>query len=195
MLLLIQPASEGNQQQPKGIECQTHQAIVSPRGTPRRTSHIRAQLHLQPILFLKRSNIWTVRDHGIVFNANHLKRLVREYLGYYHEDRIHDSLDIRRAHPKTDRRKNRDKARSRGHASRRRIAPSVYLEHSRLRLLECHPMSDFDRVFPSLCDYCTGPAKLRRHGRVQVWHGNFSPNVAGARFRSTRFWRQTRHDR
>ena len=32
-------------------------------------------------------------DHVIVFNATHLRRLVREYLGYYHEDRIHDSLD------------------------------------------------------------------------------------------------------
>jgi hypothetical protein len=32
-------------------------------------------------------------DHVIVFNEAHLKRIVGEYLGYYHEDRIHDSLD------------------------------------------------------------------------------------------------------
>ncbi|HTV54061.1 MAG TPA: integrase [Terriglobia bacterium] len=32
-------------------------------------------------------------DHVIVFNESHLRRLVREYLDYYHEDRIHDSLD------------------------------------------------------------------------------------------------------
>jgi integrase-like protein len=27
-------------------------------------------------------------DHVIVFDETHLRRLVREYLGYYHEDRI-----------------------------------------------------------------------------------------------------------
>jgi putative transposase len=32
-------------------------------------------------------------DHVIVFNETHLRRLVHEYLSYYHEDRIHDSLD------------------------------------------------------------------------------------------------------
>ena len=31
-------------------------------------------------------------DHVIVVNEGHLRRLVREYLGYYHEDRIHDGL-------------------------------------------------------------------------------------------------------
>ena len=31
-------------------------------------------------------------DHVIVFNEAHLQRLVREYLGYYHADRIHDGL-------------------------------------------------------------------------------------------------------
>ena len=31
-------------------------------------------------------------DHVIVFNEAHLRRLVREYLRYYHEDRIHDAL-------------------------------------------------------------------------------------------------------
>ncbi len=31
-------------------------------------------------------------DHVIVFNEAHLRRLVREYLGYYHPDRTHDGL-------------------------------------------------------------------------------------------------------
>lgn len=31
-------------------------------------------------------------DHVIVFNEAHLRRLVREYLGYYHADRIHDGF-------------------------------------------------------------------------------------------------------
>jgi transposase InsO family protein len=31
-------------------------------------------------------------DYVIVFNEAHLRRLVREYLGYYHADRIHDGL-------------------------------------------------------------------------------------------------------
>jgi transposase InsO family protein len=31
-------------------------------------------------------------DRVIVFNEAHLRRLVREYLGYYHADRIHDGL-------------------------------------------------------------------------------------------------------
>ena len=32
-------------------------------------------------------------DHVIVLNESHLRRLVREYLDYYHEDRIHDALN------------------------------------------------------------------------------------------------------
>ena len=28
-----------------------------------------------------------------MFNETHLRRLVREYLGYYHADRIHDGLE------------------------------------------------------------------------------------------------------
>jgi transposase InsO family protein len=31
-------------------------------------------------------------DHVLVVNEGHLRRLVREYLGYYHADRIHDGL-------------------------------------------------------------------------------------------------------
>ena len=32
-------------------------------------------------------------DHVIVLNEHHLRRLIRDYIRYYHEDRIHDSLD------------------------------------------------------------------------------------------------------
>jgi hypothetical protein len=32
-------------------------------------------------------------DHVIVLNPNHLRRLIRDYIRYDHEDRIHDSLD------------------------------------------------------------------------------------------------------
>ena len=32
-------------------------------------------------------------DHLIVLNEAHLRRLVREYIRYYHEDRTHDGLD------------------------------------------------------------------------------------------------------
>lgn len=34
-----------------------------------------------------------VLDHVIVFNAVHLRRLIRDYISYYHADRIHDSLE------------------------------------------------------------------------------------------------------
>ena len=32
-------------------------------------------------------------DQVIVFNEVHLRRLIRDYVAYYHEDRIHDSLE------------------------------------------------------------------------------------------------------
>ena len=32
-------------------------------------------------------------DHVIVINDDHLRRLIREYVSYYHADRIHDSLE------------------------------------------------------------------------------------------------------
>jgi putative transposase len=31
-------------------------------------------------------------DHVIVLNESHLRRLVRDYLQYYHDDRLHDAL-------------------------------------------------------------------------------------------------------
>ena len=31
-------------------------------------------------------------DQVIILNESHLRRLVRDYIRYYHEDRIHDSL-------------------------------------------------------------------------------------------------------
>ena len=34
-----------------------------------------------------------ILDHVIALNECHLLRLLREYVSYYHQDRIHDSLD------------------------------------------------------------------------------------------------------
>jgi hypothetical protein len=32
-------------------------------------------------------------DHVIAVNEPHLRRLIRDYITYYHADRIHDSLE------------------------------------------------------------------------------------------------------
>ena len=32
-----------------------------------------------------------ILDHIIALNEEHLRRLIREYVKYYHEDRVHDS--------------------------------------------------------------------------------------------------------
>ena len=34
-----------------------------------------------------------ILDHVIALNEQHLRRLIRDYVNYHHEDRIHDSLD------------------------------------------------------------------------------------------------------
>jgi outer membrane receptor protein involved in Fe transport len=34
-----------------------------------------------------------VFDHVIILNEAHLRRLIRDYISYYHEDRTHDSLE------------------------------------------------------------------------------------------------------
>ena len=34
-----------------------------------------------------------ILDHVIPLDEEHLRRLIRDYVGYYREDRIHDSLD------------------------------------------------------------------------------------------------------
>jgi putative transposase len=34
-----------------------------------------------------------ILDHVIILDENHLRRLIRDYISYYHDDRIHDSLD------------------------------------------------------------------------------------------------------
>jgi putative transposase len=35
---------------------------------------------------------WEILDHVIPLHEEHLRRLIRDYLNYYHDDRIHDSL-------------------------------------------------------------------------------------------------------
>ena len=34
-----------------------------------------------------------ILDHVIALNEEHLRRLIRDYVNYYHEDRIPDSLE------------------------------------------------------------------------------------------------------
>ena len=34
-----------------------------------------------------------ILDHVIALNGQHLRRLIRDYVSYYHQDRIHDSLE------------------------------------------------------------------------------------------------------
>jgi transposase InsO family protein len=34
-----------------------------------------------------------ILDHVIPLNEQHLRRLIRDYVNYHHDDRIHDSLD------------------------------------------------------------------------------------------------------
>ena len=34
-----------------------------------------------------------ILDHVIALNEQHLRRLVRDYVSYYHDDRVHDSLE------------------------------------------------------------------------------------------------------
>jgi putative transposase len=34
-----------------------------------------------------------ILDHVIALNEQHLRRLIRDYVNYYHQDRIHDSLE------------------------------------------------------------------------------------------------------
>jgi len=41
-----------------------------------------------------------VLDHVIVLNESHLRRLVRDYLKYYYDDRIHDALKKETPNPR-----------------------------------------------------------------------------------------------
>lgn len=34
-----------------------------------------------------------ILDHVIALNEEHLRRILRDYVTYHHEDRLHDSLD------------------------------------------------------------------------------------------------------
>ena len=34
-----------------------------------------------------------ILDHVIAWNETHLRRLIRDYVTFYHDDRIHDSLN------------------------------------------------------------------------------------------------------
>ena len=34
-----------------------------------------------------------ILDHVVAWNEQHLRRLIRDYVSYYHDDRVHDSLE------------------------------------------------------------------------------------------------------
>jgi transposase InsO family protein len=40
-------------------------------------------------------------DHVIVLNEEHLRRLIRDYVRYHHEDQIHDSLNKDTPNPRS----------------------------------------------------------------------------------------------
>jgi putative transposase len=44
-------------------------------------------------------------DHVIVLNEEHLRRLIRDYVRYHHQDRIHDSLNKDTPNPRSVERK------------------------------------------------------------------------------------------
>ena len=45
------------------------------------------------VILARRSVGWReILDHVIALNEQHLRRLIRDYVSYYHLDRIHDSL-------------------------------------------------------------------------------------------------------
>jgi hypothetical protein len=112
--------------------------------------------------------------HVIVFNETHLRRLVREYLGYYHKDRIHDSLEKDTPTPRPIER--RSAAQSCGRASRRRTPPSLYVENSCLSFRERRSMS-IPTAFSHHCAMAAlAPSdsghSFRSHNRASVGGAN-----------------------
>ena len=74
-------------------------------------------------------------DHVIAPNEEHLRRLIRDYVRYYHQDRVHDSLgkdtsNRRVRRDKTGRRREPDCAAAPGRAPPSlRVAPSGIEDH------------------------------------------------------------------
>jgi transposase InsO family protein len=67
-------------------------------------------------------------DHIIAWNERHLVRLLREYVSYYHQDRVHDSLG--KDTPKGRPAQAADKHHGDFAAAAGRIAPSLRMARS-----------------------------------------------------------------
>jgi Integrase core domain len=88
-------------------------------------------------------------DDVIVLNENHLRRLVRDYIRYYHEDRTHDSLDKDTPERRAIEPRKSKWIQSNSHASPRRTAPSVHLASSRREEFRVYKpsCSDFPQAY------------------------------------------------
>jgi len=75
----------------------------------------------------------------IVLNESHLRRLVREYLEYYHDDRIHDALKKEAPILRVVERRPRGTAKVVS-APRRRIASSLSLASRGLKVGSSGPL-------------------------------------------------------
>ena len=72
-------------------------------------------------------------DHVIVLNQRHLKRLMKEYVGYYHDDRTHSGVVQRNARWSRRREKSTSRSERGVDAKARRLASSL-----QSRRLACH---------------------------------------------------------
>jgi hypothetical protein len=71
-----------------------------------------------------------ILDHIIPVNEEHLRRLIRDYVGYHQEDRIHDSLGKDTPKSTRDRAQANDGCRSDFLAVPGRPPPSLHVETS-----------------------------------------------------------------
>ena len=71
-----------------------------------------------------------ILDHIIPVNEEHLRRVIREYVCYHHEDRVHDSLSKDTPNRTSDRAKANRRCQSDCAATPRRSPPSVHVATS-----------------------------------------------------------------
>ena len=74
-------------------------------------------------------------DHVIVMNEAHLRRLMREYLSYYHQDRVHDSLAKDTSRPTGHRAEASSECHRNRNAASRWSAPSLRVARSGVEAL------------------------------------------------------------
>jgi hypothetical protein len=104
-----------------------------------------------------------ILDHVITLDEEHLRRLIRDYIGYHQEDRIHDSLDKdtpnRRLVEQAGRRRQRDFTAASGWAP-----PSLHVAESGMR-----------GASVGFSDYSTLCLKRTRPGRSSLTSGTMPP--------------------